>query len=249
MKNQLRNFLGAVGFLTRIRVPDVALARPLNETSHFFPAVGLLVGSIAAGVFTLAHLVLPVMPAIVLSMCATALATGGFHEDGLSDSADGLGGGWTKEDVLRIMQDSRIGSFGALTLILVLLLKAQTLAEIPDSHIALSMVNGHGLSRLVAVSFTYTHTYVRFEGKSKPISDGISPRQLLFAALTAWLPVMFLGWQIAVLAFVALLIVRTYIGYRMTVRINGYTGDLLGLSQQISEVVFYLVVCAWMFTS
>lgn len=243
------NFLGALGFLSRIRVPQKALERQLNSTAHYFPLVGLLIGSISAAVFTIAHLVLPVMPSIILSMCATALATGGFHEDGLSDSADGLGGGWTKDDVLRIMQDSRVGSFGALALILVLFLKAETLAAIPDTHIALAMISGHGLSRLVAVSFTYTHQYVRFEGKSKPISDGITSRQLLFAALTAWLPVVFFDWQIAVLSLIALASVRAYIGYRIKIRIGGYTGDLLGLSQQISEVTFYLVVCAWMFTS
>ena len=243
------NFLGALGFLSRIRVPDRALARDLNSTAHYFPLVGILIGSIGAAVFTVAHLILPVMPAVILSMCATALATGGFHEDGLSDSADGLGGGWTKEDVLRIMQDSRVGSFGALALILVLFLKAETLAAIPDGSIAHAMIAGHGLSRLVAVSFTFTHKYVRFEGKSKPLSDGITLRQLLFAALTAWIPVMFFDWQIAVMALVALAAVRTYIGYRINIRIGGYTGDLLGLSQQISEVTFYLVVCAWMFTS
>jgi adenosylcobinamide-GDP ribazoletransferase len=173
------NFLGALGFLTRIRVPDRALARPLNSTAQYFPAVGVVIGLIVAGVFQLAALVLPVLPSVILSTAVGALVTGGFHEDGLSDSADGLGGGWTKEDVLRIMQDSRVGSFGALALVLVMALKVSTLAEIPKSWIAFSLIAGHAISRFVATSFTFTHEYVRFEGKNKPLADGISARQLL----------------------------------------------------------------------
>lgn len=243
------NFLGALGFLTRIRVPDRALARPLNATAQYFPAVGIVVGIIVASVFQVSSLVLPVLPSIILSTAAGALVTGGFHEDGLSDAADGLGGGWTKEDVLRIMQDSRVGSFGALALVLVLTLKVSTLAEIPKSWIAFSLVAGHAISRFVATTFTYTHEYVRFEGKNKPLADGITKGQLLLAAVFALVPLLLLPWQVWVISFLSIAAVRMYVGYRIRIRIGGYTGDLLGMSQQLTEVMFYLSVCSWFFIS
>ena len=243
------NFLGALGFLTRIRVPDRALARPLNSTAQFFPAVGIVVGSMVAGVFQLASFVLPTLPSVILSTAAGALVTGGFHEDGLSDSADGLGGGWTKEDVLRIMQDSRVGSFGALTLVLVLTLKVSTLAEIPKAWIPFSLIAGHAISRFVATTFTYTHEYVRFEGKNKPLADGISTSQLLIAAGFALVPLFIFPWQVWVIAIPSIFALRMYVGYRIRIRIGGYTGDLLGMSQQLTEVMFYLAVCSWFFIS
>ncbi len=241
----IMKFLGALGFLTRIRVPNRALALPINLTAHFFPAVGVMVGSISALVFVLSSQVLPVTVAIWLSIITTLLVTGGFHEDGLADSADGLGGGWTKADVLRIMQDSRVGSYGAIALVATLVLKAQTLSAIPINHIVGAMIAGHAVSRFYAISITYTHDYVRFEGKSKPISDGMTTKQFLFALVTALATLLLLPWQACLVALVTTFTARQYLAYRMKIRIGGYTGDLLGATQQITEIVFYISVCAW----
>lgn len=238
-------FLGALGFLTRIRVPNRALALPLNSTAHYFPTVGLVVGGISALTFLACNQFLPVPISVWLSMIATVLVTGGFHEDGLADSADGLGGGWTKADVLRIMQDSRVGSYGAIALVVTIALKAQALASIPDNQIAGTMIVAHAVSRFYAISITYTHDYVRFEGKSKPISDGMTTRQFLFALITASLTLLLLPWQAGLIAIATTFIARQYLVYRMKIRIGGYTGDLLGATQQITEVIIYLSVCAW----
>lgn len=239
-------FLGALGFLTRIRVPQSALALPLNSTSHYFPAVGLVVGTAGVLVFLLASTVLPVGIAVILSMISTMLVTGGFHEDGLADTGDGLGGGWTKEDVLRIMQDSRIGSFGLLAIVSTLALKFEALVSIPTDVIPISLLVGHTLSRFWAITLTRTHDYVRFEGKSKPISDGITLQQMVFASLAPITMLCFFPWQLAILILLVTGIVRQYIGYRIKVRIGGYTGDILGATQQLTEVSSYLVICAWM---
>ena len=238
-------FLGALGFLTRIRVPDQALALPLNSTAHYFPAVGLIVGGISALVFVILNQLLPIQLTIWLSIITTILVTGGFHEDGLADSADGLGGGWTKEDVLRIMQDSRVGSYGAIALVVTLALKAQTLSAIPVDHLVGAMISGHTVSRFIAISITYNHDYVRFEGKSKPISDGMTTNQFLFALATAALSLLLLPWQACLIAIATTFVARQYLAYRMKIRIGGYTGDLLGATQQITEVIFYISVCAW----
>ena len=116
-------FLGALGFLTRIRVPNRALALPLNSTAHYFPTVGLVVGGISALTFLACNQFLPVPISVWLSMIATILVTGGFHEDGLADVADGLGGSYDRERALTIMKDSRVGAFGAIAVVLALVAK------------------------------------------------------------------------------------------------------------------------------
>jgi hypothetical protein len=122
IRRELDAFLGAVGFFTRLPAPAriAATALPLHDAARYFPAVGLLVGGIGAAVCLLALNVWPQPVAVLLAMAATLLATGAFHEDGLSDTADGLGGGWDKARILAIMKDSRIGSYGVVALWLAL---------------------------------------------------------------------------------------------------------------------------------
>lgn len=118
-------FLVAMGYFTRIPMPKWVEvdADKLNKASRYFGLVGLLVGLLSAIVFWLTQNWLPAGVSVLLSMVTGVLLTGGFHEDGLADTFDGFGGGWTAEDKLRIMKDSRLGSYGALALMLVLMLK------------------------------------------------------------------------------------------------------------------------------
>ena len=126
-------FLCALGFLSRIRVPHKALALPLNSAVHFFPLAGTVIGALAASIFWILALIIPVSLAVAISMAASILITGAFHEDGLADTADAFGGGWSKEQVLTIMKDSRVGSFGAVAISLVLLIKFLSLSSINSS--------------------------------------------------------------------------------------------------------------------
>ena len=118
-------FLCAVMFFTRI---PVQLATPysefaLNKSRKYFPFIGVIIGSIAAICIYLLQLFLPLSLAVILSTVITILATGAFHEDGFADTCDGFGGGWDKIQVLTIMKDSRIGSYGTVGLIMMLGLK------------------------------------------------------------------------------------------------------------------------------
>ena len=118
LQKQWRYFLLAVGFFTRIPVPSFADFQEveLNHSVKYFPLVGILIGCLGALSFYLASLILPQKIAVLISMAATIYATGAFHEDGLADSADGMGGGWQREQILTIMQDSRLGTYGAVAL-------------------------------------------------------------------------------------------------------------------------------------
>jgi len=120
IRREWRNFLLALQFFTRIQVPsfDDFKETDLNQSAKYFPFIGVLVGGFGAVVYLLASCLVNNVVAVLLSMAATIYITGAFHEDGLADSADGLGGGWDKARILSIMQDSRLGTFGAVALFL-----------------------------------------------------------------------------------------------------------------------------------
>ncbi len=234
----------AVGFLTRLPVP----ADPdfhddkLSQASRYFPLVGLLVAALSAAVLLISHSLFASLPlAVLLAMVASLLMTGAFHEDGLADSADGFGGGYRREDVLRIMKDSRIGSYGAVALFMALGLKAVSLSALASPWVAASaLLWGHGLSRWLAISLLLDMPYVRGEGKSKPLARAISPRCFLLAGLPLVGLLLFAHWP-ALLALTVLLI-----GFRFAVaawlrrRLGGYSGDVLGAVQQLAEILVYL---------
>ncbi|MEI6162580.1 MAG: adenosylcobinamide-GDP ribazoletransferase, partial [Roseococcus sp.] len=192
MKEQWAIFLLAVQFLTRLPVPASAGFTPerLTAAARYYPLVGALVGGLVALVYWLALLAWPPGVAVLLSIAAGLALTGAFHEDGLADMFDGVGGGLTRKRALEIMKDSRIGTYGAAALILALALKAATLAALPAEVVILALVAGHGLSRFSAVLVIATSAYVRDHGTAKPVAEGVSRESLLIAgaiALLLWL--------------------------------------------------------------
>ena len=249
MRNTLRTFLCALGYFTRIPIPAwVGYSEgDLGRAAGVFPLVGVLVGTIAAAVFWLSHQLWPLHVALVLSMAATVYLTGAFHEDGLADSVDGLGGGFERERVLEIMHDSRIGTFGAVALLLALLLKFETLAVLPPARIAAVLIAAHAGSRLVAISLLRTLDYVRPAGKAKPVAERLSGMGLLLALLSGLLPLALLPWQWAVSCVLVWLILRVAMVRYLQRRLGGYTGDTLGMTQQLAELATYLAVAACAF--
>jgi adenosylcobinamide-GDP ribazoletransferase len=246
-------FLGAVGFFTRIPVSDEALRSNLNQSAKFFPLVGLIVAGLSALVLWAAMQVFPLRVAIVISMIASVLITGAFHEDGLADSVDGFGGGYDKEAVLRIMQDSRIGTFGGIALVLALGLKLELLASLPEDLLPLFLIAAHMASRFVAITYLATHDYVRFEGKSKPLATRLDTSSLVFAGICGLAPLALLAWLVNwpfnVLIFFSvvglLMLTRWLLGRYFVRRIGGYTGDCLGFAQQVFELVVLAIMVAW----
>lgn len=240
-------FLCALGFLSRIRVPHRALALPLNSAVHFFPLAGTVIGTITAGIFWIFSLIIPVNLAVALSMAASILITGAFHEDGLADTADAFGGGWNKEQVLTIMKDSRVGSFGAVAIALALLIKFISITSITTNDIGLSIIFAHTLSRFMTLPLIKLLIYVRFDGKSKPLADGITYMQLTFAFICTSIVSLLLPWPQVLICFTICLITTSYVAFRSVKRIGGYTGDVLGANQQISEIMVYTTLAAKIF--
>ena len=246
MTRELRLFFTALAFFTRL--PCLRWAGQseddLNHAARYFPLVGSVVGLMVALAYWLSVRILPQELAIIFSMAATLWLTGAFHEDGLADTVDGLGGGWSKDQALDIMRDSRIGSYGAIALFMALLAKFQALAHLSPALLPVVMLAGHALSRFAAVLVIYTQNYVRATGKAKPLAHRLSGGDLLAAAAFGLAPLALLPtalWW----ALLPVTLVWLWFSRKLQQRLGGYTGDCLGAMQQLCEIAFYLGVLAW----
>ncbi len=250
MKNQLNLFFTALGFFTRIPIPfKIAFSQEnLNKCNRYLPIVGLLVGGISALCYYLASFALPHSIAVILSMICSVLLTGAFHEDGLADVCDAFGGGWTKEKILTIMKDSRIGAYGAIGMILILLLKFSALNSFSSALIIKVIVAGHVISRSMAVWTMHSLSYVREDesSKSKPITKTLKLKDLLIALLFGFSTLLlFSDFRIFIL-IVPVFIAKVWLESYFERWIGGYAGDCLGTIQQVTEVVFYISLLAFL---
>jgi adenosylcobinamide-GDP ribazoletransferase len=248
---ELRYALTALVYFTRIPLP-AWLARWVGFDASFlagavryFPLVGALVGALGAAVYLLAARIWPAGIAVLLSMVATVLVTGALHEDGLADCCDGLGGAYRREDALRIMQDSRLGAFGALGLALALLLKWQALAALPSARVAWLMIAAHAASRAAALSLMLTLDYVRSAGKAQALAHRLSAGAACVAALLGLIWLGWPNWRFGLVAVFGLGCLRMALARWYRRRLGGYTGDCLGMAQQLGEILIYLLALAW----
>jgi adenosylcobinamide-GDP ribazoletransferase len=257
-----RHYLLALQFFTRIPVTG-GLATwvgyspaMLRASAAHFPGVGWLVGALAASVTWVLLVLLPPSPyaplvAAVLGTAASVWLTGAFHEDGLADVVDGLGGSMDRERALLIMKDSRVGAFGALALVLAILTKVALLAligSVNEDIMCLGLFVGHVVSRALALVLIRAMPHVGDDAssKSKPLADQISLRSLWVA----------FGWTFMALAFVqyiyddinliapsfAAVLALLWMWRLFWRRLQGFTGDCLGATQQVCELAFYLAL-------
>jgi adenosylcobinamide-GDP ribazoletransferase len=249
---QVRLFFIALQFFTRMPIPAWVgfEASWLQHASRYFPLVGVVVGLAAALVYGAAAWLWPAPVAVLLSTAATIYMTGAFHEDGLADMCDGFGGGHTRERIMDIMKDSRIGSYGAVALVVTLGLKCTTLALLAPGQAIAALLLAHPLSRLAAVSLIRSASYARDAGKAKPMATTMRAGEFAIAAVCALLPALALGalqmisWPAIGAALAASALAAWWLRALFVRHIGGYTGDCLGAVQQISEVAIYLCVLA-----
>ncbi len=246
-------FFTALMFYTRLPVPKNIdhSADLLNRSTLFFPFIGWLIGGIGVGTFWLAKWLFPPELAVLFSMIATIWATGAFHEDGFADVCDGFGGGWSKTQILTIMKDSRLGTYGVVGMGLLLSVKFFALKNLLTVQpfgwpIALQYITAHSLSRFVAVTIIAALPYARedADAKAKPIAQGITTGQVAVAALFGLVPLLVLtactGLWIYLTFLIPLLLVRWRLMRWFVKWLGGYTGDCLGATQQLAEGVVYL---------
>lgn len=256
----IRHYLLAVQFFTRIPVTG-KLAEwvgfspaMLRASAAHFPGVGWLLGASSAVVLWGLLWALPEVSAsswVAAVLCTVfgVMLTGAFHEDGLADTADGLGGSLDRERALDIMKDSRVGTYGALALVLIVLLKVGLLAMLlqlaPLSAAAAAVFGAHVVSRFLPLFIirSLPHVGDTQQSKSKPLADQIGNSSLWAAALWAGLALGSLymlapgmPWWAGLLGAVVAL---GYMFRLLKRRLAGFTGDGLGATQQLCEVAFY----------
>jgi adenosylcobinamide-GDP ribazoletransferase len=245
MKQEFQIFLTALMFFTRIPCPTWLNYSEtyLNQSMKYFPLIGWIVGGGAALVFLFSTFIFPISIAIVLSMVSSILITGAFHEDGFADVCDGFGGGWAKAQVLEIMKDSRVGTYAVIGISLILLLKFSALQAMPIDMIPFVLLAGHAISRFASSIIIFKYHYVREEdSKAKPVAKKLSVKHFIIAGFFGIAPLLFLPSYNCLFAIMAVFLMTIYLGYFFTRRIGGYTGDCLGATQQLTEIVFYLAI-------
>jgi len=236
----LRDLLSAFQFMTRLPLPSVpSEPEPLARAAKFFPLVGLVIGLGAAAIYRMlsGHVSRSVMAITVLTYLI--LITGGFHEDGLADAADGFGGGWTKDRILLIMHDSRVGAFGVIALILSLLARYVLLSELAAVRFSSYLIVAHVLCRWTTLPLGAFLRPARQDGHGVQLAQRTSVISLIFATVVTVAISYFLlrnhVWLPIAVAVALTAISAAY--YRS--QIGGVTGDCFGVTNQLTEIAVY----------
>ena len=253
MKAQIITFGTALMFLTRLPVggfcsPD---AKVLSDSSRYFPAVGALVGCLLALSLAVLSNFLPIPVAVFLTLVLGIRITGAFHEDGLADVADSAGA-FDVDKKLDIMRDSRVGTYGALALILLVLGKFVLLSELLAIDLivcVVALVSAHILSRWSSVFLMATAPYARPEAANKVVAEGVTMTRLIEATLISILLMLPLWWLSSPAIFVLLPVawLTAFVSVkRFKHAFGGITGDCLGATNQIVEIAILLSVLAYL---
>ncbi|RYY75064.1 MAG: adenosylcobinamide-GDP ribazoletransferase [Gammaproteobacteria bacterium] len=237
-------FFLALGYFSRIPMPGWVnyTAENLNHASRYFTLVGWLLGCMVVAVFYVSSHFFSEVISIWLCMFVSLLLTGAFHEDGLADTADGLGGAFTREKKLTIMKDSRIGTYGACALVMALGGKFILLQE--SNNLLIAIPIAYALSRTLACSLLFTMEIVSNPQteKAKPQAKAQS-RLDKFVLLFSCLPIVFLlSAKVLLFLLIMLMFLRCIFQYFFNKQLGGVTGDCLGASQQITELCIYLLL-------
>ncbi len=244
MKTQIKRFLLTLGFMTRIPV-NVDLGEVKDEDMHkgflYYPVVGLVIGIVDLAVYLLVSLILPSLFGIIFAMLANFCVTGAFHLDGLSDTADGIYSARTRERMLEIMKDSRIGTNGAIAMCFDIMLKVCGLAALPPEKIPMMVLMMPIAGKMVQGAIVYKAVYPREKGIG--IYVGTIDFGTLLGTVILGLVAMataFAGWGLAlyVVLFVFAWLFRIYISGK----IGGITGDVMGAGSELAEVLLVLLV-------
>jgi adenosylcobinamide-GDP ribazoletransferase len=245
-------FMNALRFMTIVPVPsaDTEIAPDwLSRCAKYFPVVGGGIGIVSAVVLLLADRIWGPVVASLFAVATSIAITGALHEDGLADTADGLGGGTSVEKRLAIMKDSRIGTYGTLALVFSLSHRVTALADMPVWTAAAALISVHAAARITptfvmnALPYAGDTAVMKVSYSDAPVSAH-DQRFALLVVLCALLPLAF----VSILSVISGLLLGATLAAAATLwarqRINGYTGDVLGAIEQMFEIGFLLGVVA-----
>ena len=241
MRPWVEELLVAFQFLTRLPVSRIShQSDSLSRSTKFFPLIGLVIG---LGASVLQHLLAPHLNRALVALLILiylVLITGGLHEDGLADTVDAFGGGWNREQILTILRDSRIGTFGALALVLSLLARFLLLSILPVNRFTAFVVSAHVLCRWTTLPLgCFLRPARENDGQGARVAQKISPVSFLLGTMLSFAIVFYLMrsefWIPVLVAFV----IAALSGLYYFRRIGGITGDCFGATNQITEIAVY----------
>jgi adenosylcobinamide-GDP ribazoletransferase len=245
MNEWLDDLRCAVAFLTRLPMPHPMEPRPANfiRAQRVFPVVGAGIGG-AVGLICLGLRMIgvPDLASAALALGAGALLTGALHEDGLADVADGFGGGRDRVAKLEIMHDSRLGTYGALILLVSFVIKLSALAALPDAAMVRSLVAAHALARGVLPAMTGYLPYARTDGLVATAGRPDLATMITAAALALIIAWLSLPWRAALSAAAVAVLCTIGMALLAQRQIGGQTGDVLGSAEQISETAILVLL-------
>ena len=247
MHQWLDDFKTAVAFLTRLPMPHPDGAMPKNfvRAHRMFPVVGALIGA-AVGLLCLGlrSIGVPDLAAAALALGGGAILTGALHEDGLADVADGFGGGRDRESKLEIMRDSRLGTYGAMVLLVSFAAKLSALAAIPDGFVVPALIAAHALGRGVLPAMSIHLPYARKDGLARNAGQPDAATSVMAVVLALVIALLSLSWTNALFAALAAGVSALAMAWLALRQIGGQTGDVLGGAEQVSETAILVVLAA-----
>ncbi|HZK68554.1 MAG TPA: adenosylcobinamide-GDP ribazoletransferase [Paludibacter sp.] len=244
MKKILLQLAAAITFFTRLplwKVLEIP-SESFKKIICFWPFTGWITAGFTALAWLAFSMVFPPILAVILAFCCKVLLTGGLHEDGLGDFFDGFGGGRTKEDVLRIMKDSHVGSYALIGMIFYYLLLINTVVSIPKEITAIAIFAADPFSKMLTALMMNLQPYARTEqeSKSKTIFEKLSPGRLITILIFGLLPIISLLEVKLWLTIILPIATVSFVFFLAKKRIGGYTGDICGATALLCELSFYL---------
>ncbi len=245
-KHACNRYFVAQTFMTRLPAP-IKLSwseEELAKSTAYFPVVGLLVGTIAAVAWWLGSNGWSATIGAVFAVCAAVIATGAFHEDGLADSADGIGGAFEIEKKLTIMRDSRIGTYGSVALLLSILAKVGAIALLDANTAMWTIAGAHMISRWTSAPLIKNNTYVREQGTGKPFAAMVTTTEVIGSSCFAlFCSLLCFGYK-AVVVVPVVLVGLWCAQWYVRRKLGGITGDVLGAINSLIELLVYLVMAS-----
>jgi len=241
----MKNFLRALSFLTILPVGQIRLSeeKELARSMAFFPLVGLVVGLLLTAGYYLFSLFLPKSITLWFILGLLALLTRGLHLDGFADTLDGLATGGSKERILEVMRDSRIGAFGVISLILLIGGKYLALHQISDSSVPYSLILMTVMGRHSMVLVCCRSAYARPNGGlAKPFTENLGYRETAWSLLSAFgIALLVMGVK-GILLFFGISLFSLAYRFFFIKKLGGVTGDVLGGANELAELLCLILL-------
>jgi adenosylcobinamide-GDP ribazoletransferase len=237
----------ATALLTRVPmpVPDGAMPQALARAQRAFPLVGAVIGLVIGLVdLALLRIGVPALAAAALALGAGAALTGALHEDGLADVGDGFGGGKDRETKLLIMRDSRLGTYGALVLLVGFAARMSALASLPAAAIVAGLVAAHALARAAMPALAATLPFARDDGLGKSAGRPEPVSAVTAVIIAIAIALICLPAKTALLAVVITAAAAAAVAVLAWRQIGGVTGDVYGAAEQVAETAVLVMLAA-----